>query len=322
MSVFDHGHPVTLLQKRASRSPSEQSKVTFKREQATGGILPARLVTDSAFSSGRVSHAAAVGPPGCGGVLGIADYFALVAHSSSDSSCRTGHRPWRPARLSNPEQAIMSYKGRVPGRPRPPTAPAAAAIIATASLALLAAACGGSPGSHVAQLGSTTTHSSPSSADRGGSSQAGAPAKYEEALAYAQCMRSHGVPDFPDPTGNGMFKRVKLKAGQSQSQLQAAENDCRHLLPNGGQPSQAQQERQLGDELKFAQCMRSHGVPDWPDPSKMGWEYEFNLRAVGISFPLPPQAVAAEKECQAQLSLSKSQLHLPGSALPGGSSVG
>ena len=80
----------------------------------------------------------------------------------------------------------MNDSTRVMRRPRrawPPAARAAAAIIATAALALLAAACGGSP----------------SSTGPGGSSNAGGPASSQAAVAYARCMRSHGVPDFPDP---------------------------------------------------------------------------------------------------------------------------
>ncbi|HEY2200382.1 MAG TPA: hypothetical protein VGH56_00730, partial [Solirubrobacteraceae bacterium] len=63
----------------------------------------------------------------------------------------------------------------------------AAAIIAAAGLALLVSACGGSSGSHVAQLGSTTTQTS-SSADRPAAST-----QVSGAVAYAHCMRSNGV---------------------------------------------------------------------------------------------------------------------------------
>ena len=75
--------------------------------------------------------------------------------------------------------------GRGPGM-RPPwirRARAAAAITAMAAAALLAAACGGSP----------------SSTGAGGSPNAGGSANSTSAVAYASCMRSHGVPDYPDP---------------------------------------------------------------------------------------------------------------------------
>src|SRR5579862_9635245 len=64
---------------------------------------------------------------------------------------------------------------------------------ALAGLCSLAAGCGGSPGSHVAQLSPSTTQSSRAS---GGST-------HEHALAYARCMHAHGVPLWPDPESSG-----------------------------------------------------------------------------------------------------------------------
>src|SRR5579862_8700091 len=75
------------------------------------------------------------------------------------------------------------------GRAWPSTRRTVGAVIAAAGLALLAAACGGSPGSHVAQLGSTATATSTSSSNLPTTStQIGT-------LAFANCMRSHGVPN-------------------------------------------------------------------------------------------------------------------------------
>jgi hypothetical protein len=85
----------------------------------------------------------------------------------------------------------MNDSTRVMRRPRrawPPAARTAAAIIATAALALLAAACGGSP----------------SSAGSGGSPDGGASASSPSAVAYSSCLRSHGVPNYPDPGGGGL----------------------------------------------------------------------------------------------------------------------
>src|SRR5215472_12646524 len=134
----------------------------------------------------------------------------------------------------------------------------------TAGLMLLTAACSGSP----------------SSTGPGGSPHAGGSSNFQKALAYVQCMRSNGVPNEPDPVVNAngaiTFPRSSSRkvSTVSQSRLQAAQNTCQHLFPSGSQPSQAQQQQQLSNELKFAQCMRSHGVLKWPDPTKMGTEYE------------------------------------------------
>jgi hypothetical protein len=118
---------------------------------------------------------------------------------------------------------------------------AAAAIIA---LALLAAACGSGPSSV-------------------GSSNAGGPVS-SQAVAFSRCMRSHGVPDFPDPTSRGGVPKVTpQQVGVSDSRFEVAQRACAHLL----QPTQAQVPQIMTGMLNFARCMRSHGVPGWPDPS-------------------------------------------------------
>jgi hypothetical protein len=154
-----------------------------------------------------------------------------------------------------------------PRRAWPRPARTAAAFIATAALALLAAACSGSP----------------SSAGPGGSPHAGGSATSPSAVAYSACMRSHGVPKFPDPGSNGQVPKTDPQLlGVSSSQLQVAQRTCQHLYPtNGGTLSasslrqcyefgacpQALVQQALNAGLRFAQCMRSHGVPNWPDPT-------------------------------------------------------
>jgi hypothetical protein len=150
----------------------------------------------------------------------------------------------------------------------PRTVRTAATVIATAGLALLAAGCGGSSGSHVAQLSSTTTPSSSSS------TTSAASAHQSDAVAFARCMRTEGVSHWPDPNSSGVFDKSKLttkQLGASSSQVQAAQSACNHLLPNGGSgpnASQVRQERARG--LHFSQCVRSHGVPNFPDPGSDG----------------------------------------------------
>jgi hypothetical protein len=142
----------------------------------------------------------------------------------------------------------------------------AAAVIATAGLALLAAACGASTGSHVAQLGSTATQSSSSSNPSASSAQANG------AVAFAHCMRAHGVLSYPDPTSGGqLVKESVQQLGVSNARFQAAARICNHLLPNGGSgpsPAQVQYARALA--LRFSPCMRAHGVPNFPDPGSDG----------------------------------------------------
>lgn len=156
---------------------------------------------------------------------------------------------------------------------RPPRAGVLAAVVA--GIALLVAACGGGGG---------------------GSSAAVGPAKYQKALAYTRCMRSHGVPNFPDPTSQGRF--IPTGIDQRSPQVQSANFACRHLLPGGsGQRSAAQQKLFEIDNLKFAACMRSHGIPNFPDPTFQGEGVMFNVPN-GIN-PKSPQFQSAQQACQA-----------------------
>jgi hypothetical protein len=164
---------------------------------------------------------------------------------------------------------MMSDSSRVMSRPRrawPAAARTAAAIIAMAALALLAAACGGNP----------------SSTGSSGSSNAGRSANSQVGINYANCMRSHGVPKYLDPSSSneladGLPKVSLQQLEVSSSQYQAAQNACAHLLPNNGQQTQAQSQQDLSAMRRYAQCMRSHGVPTWPDPtydSAAGWGFD------------------------------------------------
>jgi hypothetical protein len=128
----------------------------------------------------------------------------------------------------------------------PPAARTVAAIAAAAGLALLAAACGGSSVRQVAQVGSTQN----------------------EAVAFSRCMRSHGVPNFPDPTRGGEVPKVSLQqVGVGDSQLQAAQQACRSLWPT---VSATQQQHVRAQALRFSRCMRNQGISDFPDPDANG----------------------------------------------------
>jgi hypothetical protein len=82
-------------------------------------------------------------------------------------------------------------------------------------------------------------------------------------------MRSHGVADFPDPDSGGQIQKITNPAqqlGVSDSRFNAASAACQALWPYQ-LPTQAQQRQQLSNDLKLARCMRSHGVPSFPDPT-------------------------------------------------------
>ena len=123
-------------------------------------------------------------------------------------------------------------------------------LAVTAAAAVLVAACGGgSP--------------SPAGSVSGGS------ARYQQALAYSECMRSHGVPNFPGPDAAGNIIQ-HVAAGQPSGntpQEQKADDTCHHLLPGGGASNTGTQRRTVTRLLKLAACMRAHGEPNFPDPT-------------------------------------------------------
>jgi hypothetical protein len=84
-------------------------------------------------------------------------------------------------------------------------------------------------------------------------------------LKYAQCMRSHGVPNFPDPSPSGGLV-VPNDINVQSPAFKAAQQACGKLAQpasGAGGPSESR-ELQL---LELAKCMRSHGVPNFPDPT-------------------------------------------------------
>jgi hypothetical protein len=79
------------------------------------------------------------------------------------------------------------------------------------------------------------------------------------------------VVNYPDPTNRGVIpKESSQQLGVTTAKFQSAQNSCNHLLPNGGHgPNQAQIQQVRAQGLKFAQCMRTHGVA-LPDPASDG----------------------------------------------------
>ena len=153
-------------------------------------------------------------------------------------------------------------------RPQPLTASAAAPILA--AVILVAAACGSS------------SSNGASSGDR------------DQAIAYAQCIRENGVPDFPDPDAQGRFRGLGHEQ-QDDPQFRAATEACRDLAPGGeheklGDPAFVEQMRE------FSQCMRDNGLPDFPDPDPDG-----RLRGRGHEQQDDPQYQAALETCRGKL---------------------
>lgn len=167
-------------------------------------------------------------------------------------------------------------------RHRPRTLTAA---VLAATVAALSAACGSSsPSNTVAAVGSSTPTSS---AAAGG----GAPSAADNAklVKYSQCMRSHGVPGFPDPSGGRLLLQVTKGSSGSvhpdSPQFKAAAQACKSLAPagaGGGQTASSQLQTQA---LKYSRCMRSHGVPTFPDPTFSGGGVRMQLHGIDPNAP-------------------------------------
>lgn len=184
------------------------------------------------------------------------------------------------ARENSTMNETAASRGRCQPRPR-----RAALLTVTAGLVLLTAACGSSPSSSAPDGGSGGASSGPA----------------RSLLAYAQCVRAHGVPSFPDPNASGQLP-ASTKSLVSDPHFTAANNACRHLVKGGSSTQFAADTRHY---VQFARCMRAHGVPSFPDPSTdPDGSPVFNLQHSGIS-PQSPQVQSAALGCMHSLHLTK-----------------
>ena len=201
--------------------------------------------------------------------------------------------------------------------------------VAGAAVSLLAAGCGGgsaSPG--VASVASSTSTATTATTTRSGAGVGAPPADQgppqgshfqvamkvgnaADGAKFSACMRKHGVTNFPDPNGQGVIQFGSgMGIDPNSSTFQSARSACQKLLPNGGQPTPAQRAKAQQQMLAFSQCMRAHGIKDFPDPSNGGLQ----LRGGPGSDlnPNNPRFQAAQQACQG---------YLPGSKLGGGPPV-
>jgi hypothetical protein len=131
-----------------------------------------------------------------------------------------------------------------------------AAFATVALIGLISAGCGSDASSE------TGTVSSTSGADTTSSGADKKLTKQEKAVKFAQCIRAHGVSDFPDPTDkNADAYGISVTPAVWTKAVDA----CKALKPPGAL-SAKRTPKQLSAEVKFAQCVRDHGVKDFPDP--------------------------------------------------------
>ena len=128
------------------------------------------------------------------------------------------------------------------------------------------AACGG---------GSPRASSSSGCSPSGCSSPAASASVEATAVKFSGCIRSHGVPDFPDPTigSNGLptwAPSPNKDANTDSPAGRAAQQACQKDLPHLGPQTSSDKATANAAALKYAACMRSNGVPNFPDPNGQG----------------------------------------------------
>ena len=88
-------------------------------------------------------------------------------------------------------------------------------------------------------------------------------------MKFAECMRSNGVSEFPDPSASGKLTIDAIANGSSLDTstpaFTQAISACKDLEPAGFTGSKRSSQQQAA-ALKFAQCIRDNGVKDFPDP--------------------------------------------------------
>jgi hypothetical protein len=181
-------------------------------------------------------------------------------------------------------------RGRPPASRLRHAAVTAGVVIAAG---LLVAACGSSPsGPGVASAGPSAGHGKTAS---GGSSKA-------SPLAYSRCMRAHGIKDFPDPNSSGGIA-IQGHPGDdldpNGARFRAADQACKLLLP-APPTSGAGQAKAAAAMLRYARCMRAHGIADFPDPKGNG-ELALNGKPGGDLDPNNPQFKSANNACKSLL---------------------
>jgi hypothetical protein len=111
-------------------------------------------------------------------------------------------------------------------------------------------------------------------------------------------MRAHGDPGWPDPDSQGNFV---INSPGVLIGYQPADNACKKLAPTGSLPP-AQYQQKLDEELKYAACMRAHGIADFPDPNTRALAAGKTGPGVGSFNASTPQFQTASQDCRPILS--------------------
>jgi hypothetical protein len=136
---------------------------------------------------------------------------------------------------------------------------ALAALAMLATTAVISAGCGDTRSSST----STATPAAAATGNENATEPVTAATKRDKAVKFAACMRENGYADFPDPQASGEFPTFGISV--SPTVWARALGACKELQPPGSFNAHLSP-KQLSGALKFAQCIREHGVTDFPDP--------------------------------------------------------
>jgi hypothetical protein len=143
-------------------------------------------------------------------------------------------------------------------------------------LAVTLAACGGES-SNSASTSTTAAGSSGGSSASNGSTQ--------QALQYAQCMRSHGVTDYADPVSGQSQSLGQSGLDTNSPTYQAAASACEKYQPTTGNSDPGPSSQASNAQLKFAECMRSHGVTNFPEGNSGGGQQSLSEYGIDTNSP-------------------------------------
>jgi hypothetical protein len=182
-------------------------------------------------------------------------------------------------------------------------APAVTAAAFAATFAV--AACGGSSSANNGNNSNNSNNSGNSASIRPGSA-----AFHADELRVSQCIRAHGVPNYPDPPSGGGMHSVSngntvtvngVKLDASPQTLRNAQQACAKYAPVGPAVSSSQLANIRQGAVRAGVCMRANGVPDFPDTSITTGPGGHGLRigsGAGANLnPSSPAFKAAQAKC-------------------------
>ncbi|MGB9112670.1 MAG: hypothetical protein WCF24_08080 [Acidimicrobiales bacterium] len=168
--------------------------------------------------------------------------------------------------------------------------------LSLAAVSVLFAACGGASSPGVASSNGSSTSTTNPGGVAGSSGSPPTAAQLRAMVKFAQCVRAHGLSKFPDPPySNGELNKL----GFTKPALEKYENGSCHAdaLAAGAVESQGEIDQYIKMYLKMANCMRAHGIANFPDPNGKGQlnvsesvEYEAGYPAAAKVCGAPPRA--------------------------------